>query len=307
LNCAEQRPNELYLLGWMFDHGIGFPKDNLAAAEWYNLAAKMDHPEGVYRLADKYEAGCGGLIPRNVRHAFELYKKAAAMGSADALFELAVCYYEGEIVEEDVTEALRCLVAAAIQGHPASNNWLGWNYEKGWMRCVQDPKMAFAFYTTAVAGGDPTAHHNLARFLDDGIAGERDTERAVALYLQAAEMEVPGAQCAMGTLYAGGLLGVPKDLKKAVTLYEAAAKNGDALAKGQLGTIYVNGIPGVEKNEKKGYSFYWLAVEEGEVGGNAKSLAKAYLHGGVLPADLAKSAQFLSMEREEEQVINAIG
>mgnify|MGYP001076215732 FL=1 len=152
LNCAEQHPDELYLIGWMFDYGVGFPTDKLAAAEWYNHAAQLDHPEGVYRLADKYEDGCGGLFPRNVSHAFELYKKAAAMGSAAALFELALYYYEGEIVEEDVTEALKCLVAAAIQGHPASNNWLGWNYEKGWMGCEQDQKMAFAFYTTAEIG-----------------------------------------------------------------------------------------------------------------------------------------------------------
>lgn len=61
LRLAAQQgyPEAQFMLGQMFDDGLGVPQDYVEAANWYRRAALQDHSESQYNLARKYELGQG--------------------------------------------------------------------------------------------------------------------------------------------------------------------------------------------------------------------------------------------------------
>ena len=62
--------------------------------------------------------------------AFEYLSKAAALGDADANFQLSLMHAEGEVVEKDEKKALHHAEQAAIGGHPIARHNLGWTEEQ---------------------------------------------------------------------------------------------------------------------------------------------------------------------------------
>lgn len=56
--------------------------------------------------------------------AFEYYQKAAEKGYAQAQFTLGVCYFNGDDVEKDLSEAVKWYRKAADQGHAEAQNAL---------------------------------------------------------------------------------------------------------------------------------------------------------------------------------------
>ena len=63
--------------------------------------------------------------------AFELYRKAAAMGHASAQYNLGLCYGNGEGVKQDYKKAAKWYRKAAEQGDPSAQFNLSTCYENG--------------------------------------------------------------------------------------------------------------------------------------------------------------------------------
>ena len=66
-------------LGMCYANGIGLPKDEQAAVNYWSLAADQGYPEAQYNLASFQEAGKGGLV-KDFSEALRLYRLAAAQG-----------------------------------------------------------------------------------------------------------------------------------------------------------------------------------------------------------------------------------
>ncbi len=66
-------------------------------------------------MANHYRTGEGVQV--NHGRAFEYYKRAAHMGSAEAQFQLATMYLESEAISQNEDEALAWLELAVDQGH----------------------------------------------------------------------------------------------------------------------------------------------------------------------------------------------
>jgi len=297
----EQGKDELFVMGWMLDQGIGFLKDEDAGVLWYQRAANQNHHIALHNLGVMYWEGTKA-IQKNREESLRLFEKAALAGSAASLTELAHIYCEGEegLAAADQPKALECLRLAGLKGYPAANNWLGLIYEDGDMGCEKDEVKALAYFTAAVAMGDSYAQNNLARFYEDGMGGvEVNLEKAVALYRLAAEEGVAESIAALGTYYETGEGGVPQDVKKAISLFEEASKDGvSTLAWLHLGWLYIEGFQGVvEPNPRKGVGYFWLAAEEGDERAAAE-LAVKFVEGTVLAIDEAKCAQFLKIAKE---------
>ena len=77
--------------------------------------AQQEHGPSQYALATWYLAGYG-KVKRNIKEAVRLLKASANSGVADAWFDLAVCYEEGEGVRRSKAHAFRCYVLAAVLG-----------------------------------------------------------------------------------------------------------------------------------------------------------------------------------------------
>ena len=97
--------------------------------------AKPDTDEQIHRQTMKRieandpvamrEMGLKRYGEGDYKSAFEYLSKAAALGDADAHFQLSCLYYDGEGVEKDEKKDLHHLAEAAIGGHPEARHNLG--------------------------------------------------------------------------------------------------------------------------------------------------------------------------------------
>lgn len=157
----------------------------------YYISVAQNNPEKLYNIGELYYDGI--CVEQNYQKAIEYYKKAAELGSVDALKELGVMYGEGIGVE-------------------------------------QDYKKAFEYYEQAAKRGNAVALNNLGYMYQHGEGVEQDFEKAKKLYEKAAEQGISGAVSNLGYMYYNGE-GVEQDYKKAIELFEKATEQGNEIAK----------------------------------------------------------------------------
>ncbi|MFW2081016.1 tetratricopeptide repeat protein [Acinetobacter guillouiae] len=75
-------PKAQFVLGMLYNEGIGVKQSYSAAAEWYRKAADQGLPDAQLNLAILYHAGRG--VPKNLTTAKKWYQKAAKQGSVRA-------------------------------------------------------------------------------------------------------------------------------------------------------------------------------------------------------------------------------
>lgn len=124
-----------YALGAAYDTGDGVPRNRALATQWYKKAAEQghagaqnslgsvfqaekkysdalywyqkaaaqDHPLATSNLAYLYDLGLG--VPQDRRMAQELYLRAANLGWAEAMFNLANMYGAGQLGAVDLYQA----------------------------------------------------------------------------------------------------------------------------------------------------------------------------------------------------------
>lgn len=83
-------------------------------ARW-SIIHKMSCIENYLGLAYMYAEGNGA--EQNYERAFDLFRKAALMGSSEAKHQLFICYYDGKGVQKNVALAMRYLEQAAAAGY----------------------------------------------------------------------------------------------------------------------------------------------------------------------------------------------
>jgi len=108
-------------LGSMYRLGLGVAKDEAEAVKWYRKAAEQGNANGQYSLGVSYEIGLG--VPQDQAEAAKWYRKAAEQGEASAQNNLGVAYAEGRGVAKDDLEAVKWFRAAAEQGRPLSKDY----------------------------------------------------------------------------------------------------------------------------------------------------------------------------------------
>ncbi|MGO4387449.1 hypothetical protein AB4Y85_07925 [Microvirga sp. 2YAF29] len=155
-------------------------------------------------------------------------RKAAAIGDAAALYEIASRAAEGRGLAQDMALALHLYERAAQAGLPPAQERFAMLLEKG-IGTARDPKQAMIWYERAAQGGNIRAMHNLATLLASNINGKPDYAAALRWYSEAAEAGLRDSQFNMGILLTRGI-GTRQDLTKAYQWFSLAAAQGDAMA-----------------------------------------------------------------------------
>ena len=106
------------LLGLMYLHGRGVPQDDLAAANWFRLAADQGDAPAQFNLGVMYAEGRG--VPQDYVEAVKWYRLAADRRHAQAQYNLALSYAKGEGVSLDYVSAHMWFNLAAAH-FPASD------------------------------------------------------------------------------------------------------------------------------------------------------------------------------------------
>jgi len=112
-----------YELAKKYEEGNGINQDFMAAANWYEQAAKLGHIEAQYELGNICDAGLCDTL--NMNDAFNWYQKAAEQGHADAQYRLGGYYIHGYVTTQDLQLAMSWNKKAAEQGHADAQFYLG--------------------------------------------------------------------------------------------------------------------------------------------------------------------------------------
>jgi hypothetical protein len=188
-----------------------------------------------------FGTGCA-TTPRLLPKDIPLLKALAEEGNAEAGFQLANKYYNGEGVEIDYAQSFKWASRSAAQNNPKAKYRLGSLYIQG-RGVPKDEKKAKALFKESKIGllnladrNDPQAQACLEVMYYRGVGAEKDDKEAVKWSRKAAEQNYAGAhraQYTLGRMYQNGL-GVEKDYNEAVKWFRKAAEQGHEKAKAAL-------------------------------------------------------------------------
>ena len=158
----------------------------LVAKFGYGHYAEINSPE--YQFNQGVECGEN----RKYTEAFQWYTKAANQGYSIAQYNLGVCYYNGQGVEQNYQKAFQWYTKAANQGNALAEYNLGVCYNNG-QGVEQDYQKAFQWYTKAANQGDLNAQYNLGVRYQNGQGVKQDLKKAIEWYGKAAQQKSPEA------------------------------------------------------------------------------------------------------------------
>lgn len=103
-----------FMMGYCLEFGVGRPANPREAFSWYKKCE--DHADAEYRMGLYYENGTDPCT-KDARKAFELFKSAAELGSADGMFKAGECCEKGLGTPKDSVKAMEYYLEAAKRGH----------------------------------------------------------------------------------------------------------------------------------------------------------------------------------------------
>jgi TPR repeat protein len=152
-------PYLVWSLADAYRHGDGCPPSLKRAIKYLEMAVELGHADAMTSLG---KICFEELDPPDWPRAIALYKAAAARGDEYAMYNLALCYRDGEGVRRNPTTALRYLKRAADAGHPQAMAQLAWGILRGAVKAEgRDPLRLIRM--AADSGDEPAA------FADDVI------------------------------------------------------------------------------------------------------------------------------------------
>lgn len=106
-------------LGSIYYHGQGVAEDELAAINWWKRSAAGGNTEAMYQIAHAYLFGTTAArsVSEPDREAAIWCFKAASASHAEAAYTLGLLFIAGKGVAEDRAEAVRWFRRAAALGH----------------------------------------------------------------------------------------------------------------------------------------------------------------------------------------------
>ena len=148
------QPNAQYELAMRLFEGRGLPKDQSAAARWFERAASLGLAPAQYRLGAMYEKGIG--VTRDPAAAKRWYLKAAEAGNARAAHNLAVMSAEPGEGAPNYPEAVKWFRRAAELGVRDSQYNLAMLCARG-LGVEKDLGQSWLWFALAAQQGDADA------------------------------------------------------------------------------------------------------------------------------------------------------
>ena len=188
-----------------------------------------------------------------------LYRKAAEMGSVDAikalarrdrnkedpLFFLAAMHQEEAPSDAALTERhkkeMGWALLAAEAGDAFSMYQVALAYRFGYP-CEKDAIQAYMWAVRGAEQGRSECNYLLGILYENGLGVAKDVRRAFEYYLASANLGHVGAQYDVGRCYEKGV-GIPKDTKKAIEFYKKAADQGNTNAADALKRLQAQAAP----------------------------------------------------------------
>lgn len=309
LKAAEKGQSyAMFRLGQCFEKGNGIEQNLTSAYNWYRKAAaakypqagkaadrikepgtvwdeavKNNNPEAQYRLGCCYYFADSGL-PKDLKKAFEWFKKSSDQGFVKATYNLGFFYLNGWGTEKNLELMKKCFFEAAKKDHIPAVATVGELYQKG-IGVEQNLTTAYRYYAKAAASqnkmaieqlkkiktiagvwdpahkGNAKAQYGLGLCYYTGNGIEKSNEKAEEWFLKSANQGYANAQYNLAVFYS--LQPNSKDNKKLIADWMIKAANGGHVkAMVKLGEFYYTG-EGVKEDYDKSVELWEKAVKTG--------------------------------------------
>ena len=199
-SAAISGDGEMFLdVGIHYEFGLGgMERDPVEAARWYKYGVDMGHEKCLIcwrsvletldgQKPESLEARTARLLSTDSQFeideienalaaadtlfdsgdeygALDYYQLAADLGSAEAMFNIAMMYHQGIAVRRDDAQALRLLARAANAGSADAQFYLASAYETGLIPA--DDSQIVKLYSDAAFNGFLAAFYHLGKYVD---------------------------------------------------------------------------------------------------------------------------------------------
>ena len=134
--------------------------DYEAAIKWYEQAAQDGYANAQYNLARMYQNGEG--VTRDYGAAIKWYKRAIKQTHSNAQYNLGMMYVRGKGVAVDYKAAAELFKKASSMGHRDSQNNLGYMYSQGY-GVAKDYTRAYMWLDISASKGHKKAKVSLKK------------------------------------------------------------------------------------------------------------------------------------------------
>ncbi len=215
------------LIARIHAEGLGVPKNEGLAAQWYKRSAELGDIDGVFAYGVILAEGRG--VKKDRDGAAQMFERAAKTGHAAANYNLGLLFLKGDGKPENHYRAAQHIRYAAEQGVAAAQYDLATLYQTG-TGVPHDAVQTSRWLRAAAEQGMPAAQYDYAVLLLKGLGLTADEPKAIAYLKAAADKNIPGAQNRLAHIYREGV-GVKKDLGEAAKWRLIAKAGGEGTDK----------------------------------------------------------------------------
>jgi TPR repeat protein len=233
------------------------------AIDLFKRGAQQGHPLAMYNLGLHYRDGIG--VPRDDVQAAEWFARAAGAGLTSAMVEngLALAFGRGQPdSKSNPRRAVEWLQRAAEAGSQRAMYWLGRIHQRGGPQ--HDDQLALLWYGRAAEAGNSDAQERVAQIMErgDGMSNPQP-ELAERYWRLAAQHGDAFAQVEFADKLRNGLLLVKEEYgeNEVVTLLRQAMSQGSAHAAVVLAEINRKGELGNDRNPIESLKLAYHAID----------------------------------------------
>lgn len=193
----------VYQLAQSYNQGVGCEVNIAKTIMLLHQAAELGLPEALYDLSAVYKLGIGTNI--NLKYSLSCLQKAADKDYPDAMSDLAKVFWMGKYesinIKPDSKKAFELARRAAALGDTDAKQNLAHFYLSG-IGCPADPSLGFKILKGLVSDSiDPSAMHDLAACYFHGEGCEKNEKQFIKWMTKAAEAGLLTAQQALYNYY----------------------------------------------------------------------------------------------------------
>ena len=294
---------------WSAANFLGY---NYQEEEWLDLPKAIEWLEKGMLYCELYSAYELALIYlynddyKNVERGLMCLERCVEGDYIEGIEGLANVYFNGDLVEEDMSRAKQLLEKALELGSGNAAYRLGWMYERGFLSEEPDYVKAMEYYEKAAELDNVDGYCRAALYLANGYSGVTDAVKSREYYEKAAGMGSCFALVELSFLYENGN-GVERSYEKAFELCEKAAQEGYPYAMFRIGLYLEKAVLGEAKPEEA-FAWYTKAAMADENEG-IFALGRCYKQGIGTEEDWDKALEWFGKgaEKNESRCLTELG
>ena len=288
---------------WSAANFLGY---NYQEEAWLDLPKAIEWLEKGMLYCELYSAYELALIYlynddyKNVERGLMCLERCVEGDYIEGIEGLANVYFNGDLVEEDMSRAKQLLEKALELGSGNAAYRLGWMYERGFLSEEPDYVKAMEYYEKAAELDNVDGYCRAALYLANGYSGVTDAVKSREYYEKAAGMGSCFALVELSFLYENGN-GVERSYEKAFELCEKAAQEGYPYAMFRVGLYLEKAVLGEAKPEEA-FAWYTKAAMADENEG-IFALGRCYKQGIGTEEDWDKALEWFGKGAEKNPAV----